>query len=167
MALTKAKKGELIADLTASVTDAVSLAFVRFNALTVAEANELRASLKKEGVKFKVAKKTLLGRALTAAGIEGEAPDMPGEIAIAWLPSAAGADLTAAMRGMSEFVKKFKDKLTLVGGVIEKRFLTALEAQAYAAIPPVQTLRGMFVNVINSPLQRFAIALGEVAKTKV
>jgi hypothetical protein len=27
-------------------------------------------------------------------------------------------------------------------------------------------LRGMFANIINSPRQRFAIALGEVAKTK-
>jgi ribosomal protein L10 len=37
---------------------------------------------------------------------------------------------------------------------------------ALATIPPTAVLRGMFVNVINSPIQRFAIALGEVAKTK-
>jgi ribosomal protein L10 len=35
-----------------------------------------------------------------------------------------------------------------------------------ATIPSIPVLRGMFVNVINSPIQRFAIAMSEVAKTK-
>jgi hypothetical protein len=33
-----------------------------------------------------------------------------------------------------------------------------------ATIPPLQTLRGMFVNIINSPIQRFAVALDQIAK---
>ena len=35
-----------------------------------------------------------------------------------------------------------------------------------ATIPPLQVLRGMFLNVINSPIQRFAIALGQIAESK-
>ncbi len=44
--------------------------------------------------------------------------------------------------------------------------MTKSEIEGIALIPSVQTLRGMFVNVINSPIQRFAIALNEIAKTK-
>ena len=37
---------------------------------------------------------------------------------------------------------------------------------AMASIPPLDTLRGMFVNVINSPIQGFVMALSEIAKKK-
>jgi ribosomal protein L10 len=35
-----------------------------------------------------------------------------------------------------------------------------------ATIPGMETLQGMFANVINSPLQRFAIVLDQVAQSK-
>jgi ribosomal protein L10 len=33
-----------------------------------------------------------------------------------------------------------------------------------ATIPPLQTLRGMFVNLINSPIQRFAVVVNAIAE---
>jgi len=35
-----------------------------------------------------------------------------------------------------------------------------------ANIPSLDVLRGMFVNIINSPIQRTAIALGQIAEKK-
>jgi hypothetical protein len=35
-----------------------------------------------------------------------------------------------------------------------------------ATIPPLPVLRGMFVNVINSPIQSLVIALSKVAEIK-
>ena len=37
---------------------------------------------------------------------------------------------------------------------------------AIATIPPVPVLRGMFVNVINSPIQGFVIALDQIREKK-
>ena len=37
---------------------------------------------------------------------------------------------------------------------------------AIASIPPLQTLRGMFAQLLNSPRQRFAVVLSAVAETK-
>ena len=48
----------------------------------------------------------------------------------------------------------------------ERKFLNREEMTAIAAIPPLKTLRAQFVNLINSPIQRLAVALGEVAKKK-
>ena len=53
-----------------------------------------------------------------------------------------------------------------MGGVFEGAYADAAKMTAIATIPSVQVLRGMFVNIINSPRQRFALALGEVAKLK-
>ena len=67
---------------------------------------------------------------------------------------------------MYEFGKKLKGALSLLGGVFEGAFLDAKGVTVIATIPPMIVLRGMFANIINSPRARFAIALGEVAKTK-
>jgi large subunit ribosomal protein L10 len=161
MAITKAQKSEILAKVSAALKDAVSVAFVRFNKLSVADTTTMRKTLKGEGVSYFVAKKTLLKRALTEAGYEGTIPELPGEVAIAWSTD----DATAPARGIYEHAKKHEG-LALLGGVFEKKLMNQSEMTAIATIPSVQVLRGMFVNVINSPIQRFAIAMSEVAKTK-
>lgn len=161
MAITKAQKSEILAKVSAALKDAVSVAFVRFNKLSVADTTTMRKALKGEGVSYFVAKKTLLKRALTSAGYEGTIPELPGEVAIAWSTD----DATAPARGIYEHAKKHEG-IALLGGVFEKKLMNQSEMTAIATIPSVQVLRGMFVNVINSPIQRFAIAMSEVAKTK-
>ncbi len=164
MALTKDKKKEILANVSDALSKTTSAVFVGFTGLTVSEANELRAGLKKEQVKFTVVKKTLLQKALGEKGYAGEMPELPGEVAMAHLLD--GADVTAPARSIQVFIKKFKDKLRFLGGALEGRFVSQSETAAIGQIPATLVLRGMFVNVINSPLQRFAVALGEVAKTK-
>lgn len=164
MALTKDKKKEILASVGDALSKTASSVFVGFNRITVAEVNELRSALKKENVKYTVVKKTLLTKALSDKGYEGEMPDLPGEVALAYLTE--GDDLTAPARALQAFVKKFKEKLTFLGGALDGRFLSKVEMAGVAQIPPMPALRGMFANIINSPIQRFAIALGEVAKTK-
>ena len=162
MAISKDKKRDILATLTDALTEATSIAFVGFNKLTVADASKLRRELKNAGVRYYVAKKTLLKLALTRQSYKGEMPELPGEVAIAW----TGGDITAPARGVYTFGKKLKGALTLLGGVFEGAFLDMQKMTAIATIPPMQVLRGMFANIISSPLQRFAIALSEVAKTK-
>jgi large subunit ribosomal protein L10 len=171
MALTKDKKKEILAGLTESLSKTASAVFVGFKGLTVADMNELRAALKKEDVKYTVVKKTLLTKALGEKGYTGVLPELPGEVALAHLSTEASAkadaDVTAPARALQAFVKKFKERLSLLGGALEGRFLSQSEMVGVAQIPAMPILRGMFANIINSPIQRFAIALGEVAKTKV
>jgi large subunit ribosomal protein L10 len=162
MAISKDKKSAILAKLTDALKDATSVAFVGFSKLTVKDASEVRKQLKAAGVKYYVAKKTLIRKALVAKGYTGEIPELPGEVAVAW----TSEDVTAPARGVHEFSKKLKGALSLLGGVFEGAFADAKQMIAIATIPPVPVLRGMFANIINSPRQRFAIALGEVAKTK-
>ncbi len=162
MAISKQKKSEIIAKLTDALKEATSVAFVGFNKLTVKDASEMRKQLKAAGVKYYVAKKTLIRKVLEQNGYTGEIPALPGEVAVAW----TAEDVTAPARGVYEFGRKLKGALTLLGGVFEGAYADAVKIIAIATIPPVPVLRGMFVNIINSPRQRFAIALNEVGKTK-
>ncbi|MEK9176826.1 MAG: 50S ribosomal protein L10 [Patescibacteria group bacterium] len=164
MAITRKQKEEILEKTTAVLKDTPSVAFVGFKGLTVKEATELRAALKKDGVRYAVVKKTLLRKALEPKGVTGDLPELPGEVAVAYLEN--GEDATTTMRSLQLFVGKFKEKLAFLGGVLEGKYLSKGETVALAAIPPREILLGMFANVINSPIQRFAIALGEVSKKK-
>lgn len=164
MAITKQKKVEILSKVGDILKSTVSGVFVSFKGLTVAEINTIRSELKKEGVKYTVVKKTLLTRALDAVGLTGSMPEMPGETAFAYLGK--GDDITAPARALQTFVKKFKEKLVFRGGFLNGAYLSLAEIKDVAIIPSLNTLRGMFANIINSPIQRFAIALSEVAKTK-
>jgi ribosomal protein L10 len=90
-------------------------------------------------------------------------PELPGEIAVAWT---AADDVTAPTRGVYAFGKKLKGVLTLLGGVFENAFIDAAGATTIATIPPLPVLRGMFVNVINSPIQGLVVALDKIAQKK-
>jgi large subunit ribosomal protein L10 len=163
MAITKQKKQSVLAKLADAAKEAKAIAFVGFSKLTVKDVSAVRKELAKEGVSYYVAKKSLIRKALTDHGYQGEMPELPGEIAIAWT---AGEDTTAPARTIHEHGKKLKGALALLGGIFEGAFKSYADITALATIPPVAVLRGMFANIINSPRGRFATVLGEVAKTK-
>ena len=165
MAKTKAQKKEITDKLESAFKAAASTVFVHFRGVTVKEESEMRRALREAGVKYTVAKKTLIGRALTALGHKHEEVPMDGEIAIAYNVSGSD-DSTAPARLIHAFGEKLKGKLTIVGGLFENALKDAVAMKVIATIPSMDVLRGMFANVINSPRARFAIALSEVAKKK-
>jgi large subunit ribosomal protein L10 len=161
MALTKQKKSELLAGFEKITKESGSIVFVHARGLSVADTTTLRNSLNAAGASFQVVKKTLLKRALVSAGITGEMPTMDGEIAVAY-----SADLTAPAREVWNFAKKFEGKMAMTGGVFEGKFMDKAEITAIATIPATPVLRGMFLNVINSPIQGMVIALSKIAEQK-
>lgn len=160
---TKQQKVELVETLSVAFKDAASAVFVGFKGLNVADETAMRRELRAAGVTYMVAKKTLIRRALETLGLAGKDAAMPGEIAVAY---GGGDDSTVAARLVHEFGKKFVGKVAILGGVFEGKLADQKLMQEIATIPSLDALRGMFANVVNSPLQRFAIALSEVAKTK-
>lgn len=160
MALTKAKKGEVLAKAK-DIAKAKAVVFANFKGLTSAQVTELRRTMRAEKVGYTVAKKTLVRKAFDEAGIEGTMPETPGELAIAFAD-----DLIAPARNVYEFQKKFDKKISIMGGVFDGSFKTAEEMMKIAMIPSLQVLRGMFVNVINSPIQGMVIALNAIAEKK-
>lgn len=161
MTITLKKKKELVASLDDSLKGANSVVFVKFDKLKVADVNTLRRTLQKESVGYQVAKKTLLKRALSTHGITGDIPEIPGQVAIAY-----SNDLLAPAREVFTFQKTHKENISILGGVFEGKYMNMEEMMSIATIPPLQTLRAMFVNLINSPIQRFAVVLDQIAQAK-
>lgn len=161
MARTKAQKKEIIEKVGSLMDGAQSLVFVNIHGLKIDAATAMRRKLKSDGVGFFVAKKSLTELALTKKGYTGTMPELVGEVGFAY-----GLDAVAPARGVYEFQNKFKGQLAIIGGVFENGYVTKDGMVAIASIPPLKVLQGMFVNVINSPIQGFVVALDQIGKKK-
>ncbi len=162
MAKTRQQKEENVNKLKGAIKDSLSVVFVGFDKLSVDSARELRNDLRKDGTSYFVAKKSLLKRTLGEVKPEGETPELTGQVAVAY-----GNDLMLPAKGVDTFSKSHKDTTTsILGGIFEGRYMSALEMQEVASIPSMLQLRGMFVNVINSPIQGLAVALSAISEKK-
>lgn len=161
MPISRQKKDEIFSKLESGLASAKSIVFVNFKGLLVGEATELRKKMRESGITFLVAKKTIANKVLDTKGYAGSKPELAGEIALAY-----GEDLLAPAREINEFEKKFKGKLAIVGGVFEGEYKDAVAMKAIANIPPREVLLAQIAFLLKSPMQRLAIAVNEVAKTK-
>jgi large subunit ribosomal protein L10 len=161
MALTKEKKSDILSKVQGALAGAGSVVFVHSKGLSVDDTKEMRNKFRESGVSYYVAKKTLVKRALAEKNYAGEQPVFDGELAIAW-----GEDLIAPAREVQVFVKSKKEKVVIMGGVFEGRYMSASEMTEIATIPSQHTLYAQFVNIINSPIQGLVVGLSRIAEKK-
>lgn len=161
MAINKEKKQSIVSSFADILSGSQSVVFVKFDRLTVKDAQALRRQLRASGVGYKVGKKTLLKRALDAHGYEGALPELPGEIALAY-----GTDPIAPAREVFDFQKGHKDMVSIVGGIYEGAYKDQATMLSLATIPSREVLLSQIAWLLKSPMQRLAIAVNEVSKTK-
>ncbi len=161
MPLTKEKKKEVVETVKNIVEKSGSVVFVEFHGLPVGESNEMRKELRDKNVGFRVAKKTLASRALDDVKVVGERPVFGSELALAY-----SEDILDAAREIYGQQKKLEEKVSILGGIFDGQYKNKGEMLSIAQIPSMETLRGMFVNVINSPIAGFAVAINQIAQKK-
>ena len=159
MAINKNRKKEIYEKTEGILKDSNSVVFVNFKGLGVSDTTLLRDNLRNSGSSYTVTKKTIVKKALEGSSVEGEMPQLDGELALAY-----SGDLIAPAREVYEFQKKHKEKIAILGGIFEGVFMNREKMLLIAQIPPLQILRGQFVNLINSPIQGFVIALSKIAE---
>jgi len=162
MAIRKDKKKEIVARIKDVITSSNSVVFVNFHGVNVADTTELRNGLRENNVGYLVAKKTLVRKVLEGTAVNGAMPTLDGEIALAY-----GEDMIAPAREVFAFQSKHKEGIAILGGVFEGGYMDKGAMTAIASIPPVNVLYGQFVNLINSPIQRFVSVLGQIMEHKV
>lgn len=157
MAQTKAKKESLVSELKKLFEKASILVFVNFHGLSVAKERKLRGEFRKNEIKYKVAKKTLLKRALEAVGL-ADVPKLEGEIGIA----AGYGEVTEAPRIISQFIRKEKEGLKIVGGIYESKFADENIIKRLAAIPSREVLLTQLAFILSQPVAGLARVLSKV-----
>ncbi len=151
MALTKEQKGEILEKLKANLKDAKSVVFADYQGLSVKEMQELRRELRKSGVEFNIAKKTLIRLAAKDAGHEELSDEvLEGPVGVAFNME----DEIAAAKILHNFGKKHEN-LKLRGAIFEGRVLSVAETKELALIPGKDELISKFIYLIKSPVSGF------------
>ena len=112
MALSRDKKNQLVAELSAALKDAKMTAFAEYKGLTVADLQELRKEAREAGVQIKVVKNRLVRVAMqeVEALKESDTSALKGQLVYA----ISNEDEIAAAQVLGKFAKTHPD-LKLVG----------------------------------------------------
>lgn len=136
--------------------------FANFTGISVAKLSRFRRELKKIGAEFKVAKKTLLDRAMKAAGLEISPDELKGEVGVifGYEDQAAPAKLTA------KFAKENKT-FKILKGILAGKMLEAAGVSALARLPSREEMLAQVARAFNSPIQGLVNALSGNIKNLV
>jgi len=153
--ITKDQKKKIIENLSDKFSKSKAIVFLGFQGLSAKDNMELRRKLRAENIDYKVAKKTLIKKGLEDAKVLGDNElDLEGPVAVA-----VGYDDEVAPARLSREYSKTNEKLKLLGGFIETKYMDAKEIKALALLPGKDQLRAQLVGTINAPVSGFVNVL--------
>ena len=156
-----AKKAQLVTEVAEQFKNASSVVVVDYLGITVEEATNLRAELRKAGVQFAVIKNSILTRAAKEAGLEGMDDIFKGPSAVAF----SNEDVVAPAKILADFAKKV-EALEIKAGVVEGKVSSKEEIEALAKLPNREGLLSMLLSVLQAPVRNTALAFKAVADQK-
>ncbi|MBS1537580.1 MAG: 50S ribosomal protein L10 [Bacteroidetes bacterium] len=146
--ITKEKKQVLVDELVNLLRDAKGMYFVDYSRITVKESNAIRSEFTQKGVKFKVAKNTLILRALKEiGGAEITESQLFGQTGIAL----GYADPIAPAKILRTFVEK-NNKLNLKVAVIEGQMFAGSQLKQVSELPTREDIVSGILSSLDSPI---------------
>lgn len=167
MAVTRAKKEEILSQLIENIKNAKSVGFAQTNAMTVSEFSDLRKELRTVNTTYNLAKKTLVKIAVKEAlGLDLDLNLLPGQVwvvcsnddSIAWL-SKTNAFITKVYNKKAEV-----QKMVWVASIFDGKINGLEETKVIASMPSRETLLSRLVGSMMSPLSGMARFLDAAAK---
>ena len=155
MPINKAQKKEIINDFEDKIKRSKSIVFTKFFGVGANDITDLRNKFKEQGGEYFVAKKTLMDKAFENTEVEGvKAREFEGEVAAIF----GYEDEVAPAKIIDEFAKTH-EQMEVVGGVLENKFIDAVQVKALAQLPSREELYAKVVGSIKAPISGFVHVL--------
>jgi large subunit ribosomal protein L10 len=151
----KEKKQEAVKTAEKVIGDAKVAVVTDYRGMTVTEMNKLRRKLKESGVEYRVVKNNLAAIAAKNVGKEGLKDLLVGPSAVAF----GMTDEVAAAKVLTDYIRTTKPPLSIRGGILQTRVLSADEVTALASMPPREVLVARVVGQMKSPLYMLVTVL--------
>ena len=160
MGLNLNDKKAVVAEVSAQVANAQTIAIAEYRGIEVGDLTVLRRKARESGVYLRVLKNTLVRRAVAGTPFAGLADHMVGPLIYS-----VSADPVAAAKILSDFAKT-NDKLVPKAGGYAGKVLDKAGLQALASIPSREELLSKLLYVMKAPVTGFAVCLGALAKQR-
>ncbi|MGH7986059.1 MAG: 50S ribosomal protein L10 [Candidatus Binataceae bacterium] len=152
----KEQKGAIVAHLAESFGRARIALVSEYKGITASESDEMRRRLRAVRGEFRVAKNTLVRRAIQDTPCARLDESLGGPIGII-LSFDDPVELAKTVSSFREFGDKFKVR----AGVLDGRPITADEAQALATMPTKPVIMAQLLGLLQAPATRLARLLNE------
>ena len=155
-----AAKQQRVEDLVAELKGATTYVFVATRGLTVAQDTQMRAELRKNGVKFAVIKNTVLRRVFKELGFEGLDDVFQGPTAVGY-----SEDIIAPAKVLAKFSEDF-EPMEIKGGIIDGKISSVNDVIALSKVPDPETLQTQVAYSLLFPFTKLAMLVKAVAEKK-
>jgi large subunit ribosomal protein L10 len=152
--LTRDQKGTIVTELQDRFARQRISLFTDIRGVSVAKLSQFRRELKKLGAEFKVAKKTLLKRALDGAHIILEPKELEGEIGVIF-----GYEDQVAPAKLAVKFGKANETFKILKGILDGKIIEGKAAVALAKLPTREQLLATVAAVLQAPIRNLASAL--------
>jgi large subunit ribosomal protein L10 len=156
MALSLEQKKSLVAEIAGVATEAHTLVVAEYRGTTVESFTEMRSEARKTGVFLKVAKNSLVKRAVQGTEFECVADSLVGPMIYAFSQEDPGC----AARLIKEYAKKNDKLITKVVSIGGKMF-EASELGRLASLPTKDQAISQLMSVIKAPVEKFVRTLAQ------
>ena len=156
MALNIEQKKAVVADVAMAASSAHSAIAAEYRGMTVAELTDLRDKARQSGVIIKVAKNTLVRRAIADTDFECMSSELTGPLLYAFSMEDPGS----AARIVKEF-NKDNPKLVTRLVAIDGNLHGAEELARLAEMPTLDQALAMLMGVMRAPIEKFVRTLVE------
>lgn len=154
MLLTRAKKEQLVTEMSGQMEQSQSIILVNYQGLKNKEMEGLKAKLSEAGIGFQVVKNSLFKIALKKANISIKESLLDQPVAVVW----GEADEVTPAKLTVQFGKT-AEKLEVLGGVMDGEFVQNDIIKQLAALPGRDELYAQLVGSLNAPMFRLVNAL--------
>jgi large subunit ribosomal protein L10 len=148
----KQEKERVVADLVERLRTSDTLIVADYRGLTMPEIDGVRTEVLKHGARFTVVKNTLTKRAAEEAGVPELVELLDGPTAIAFV---GDGDMVGVAKALSDTARQTKI-LTVRGGILQGKPMSADQVRDLASLPPAEVLRGQVLGAIVAPLNAIA-----------
>jgi large subunit ribosomal protein L10 len=152
----KEQKTALVGEIAEGLGRASIALVSEYRGMTAGEATEVRRRLRAVRGELRVAKNTLIRRAIKDTAFTALDDKLGGPVGLI-LSFADPVELAKTVTGMRELGDKFK----LRGGVLDGKPLTGEEIQALAALPPREVVLAQLLGLIMAPATQVVRLLNE------
>ena len=154
--MNKSEKTALVEDLTQSFGRASIALVSEYRGMTAAESTEMRKRLRAVRGEMRVAKNTLVRRAIKGTAYEALDSNLGGQVGLIL----SYEDPVVLAKTFASF-GPLGDKLKLRGAVLDGKALTPAEVQALATLPSREVIFGQLLGLLNAPATQLVRLLNE------
>ncbi|MGH2429067.1 MAG: 50S ribosomal protein L10 [Candidatus Limnocylindria bacterium] len=145
-------KRQAVAELAELLRNSTAMAVTDYRGLKVSEMQEVRRTLRDNGVQLRIAKNRLLKIAADEVGLTELKPMLDGPTALATI----SGDEVALAKALADALRPYNRVVTVRGGLLGSQAVDEAQLTRLASLPGREVLLGRLVGGLASPITGFA-----------